>query len=250
MPLYDRFAAVYQRGPYPGYSLRMAELLPSLLLRINYHPVRLLDLACGEGSFAVTMAHQGMQVTGLDRSAAMLALARQRASTEGVEINWVVADMTAFSFSPGFHLVTCWFDSLNYVLELAGLRQVFSGVQRALRPGGLFIFDMNTIYGLAVGWTSQPTYIQQTSPELLELHRTQFDYDRLIARVTITVFQRQGEVWTRFDEEHLERGYPVEEVQACLEENGLQVLGIYGSLLELGEVKLDSGRAWFVAQKR
>jgi SAM-dependent methyltransferase len=249
MPPYGKFANVYHRGLYPSFAMRMAELLPALLIHFNCHPTHLLDMACGEGSFAAEMAHRGIQVTGLDRSAEMLSLARQRSIEERLEINWVQGDMTALGFKTGFDLVTCWFDSLNYVLAEDQLDHVFAGVQQALLPEGYFIFDMNTIYGLAVGWTRQTTYIQQDHDDLLELHRTQFDYDRSIARVNITVFQRQADSWVRFDEEHLERGFAVEQIQASLESFGLQVLGMYGNIIELTDIKPDTGRVWFVTQK-
>jgi SAM-dependent methyltransferase len=249
MSLYAKFAAVYHRGPYPTFALRMAELLPALLIRFDAHPTRLLDIACGEGSFAAAMARRGMQVTGLDRSEQMLDFARQRSADERLDIHWVPGDMTTLDFPPTFDLVTCWFDSLNYVMELADLEKVFSGVHHALLPDGLFIFDMNTLYGLAVGWTRQTTYVQQDFEDLLELHCTQFDYDRSIARVHVTVFERQDETWTRFDEEHLERGYPVEQIQVSLEAVGLQVLGMFGNITELTGVKDDTGRVWLVVQK-
>jgi SAM-dependent methyltransferase len=249
MSLYEKFAGVYHRGPYPAFALHMAEVLPIVLERFDCHPTRLLDVACGEGSFAAAMAHLGMQVTGLDRSAQMLAFGRQRSQTERLDIDWVEGDLRALPFSSSFDLITCWFDSLNYLLESEHLEQAFKGVRKALKPGGMFIFDMNTIYGLAVGWTRQTVYVQQDFPDLLELHRTQFDYDRLLARVTVTAFERQGEVWARFDEEHLEKGYPIEQIQYMLEESGLNVVGSFGNLVEMREVKPESARAYFVAQK-
>ena len=249
MSLYEKFAGVYHRGPYPAFALRMAEVLPVVLERFDCHPTRLLDIACGEGSFSAAMAHRGLHVTGLDRSKQMLAFGRQRSQTERLDIDWVEGNLRHLPFSSSFDLVTCWFDSLNYLLECEHLRQAFTGVQRALKPGGVFIFDMNTIYGLAVGWTRQAIYVQQDYPDLLELHRTQFDYDRLLARVTVTAFERQGDTWMRFDEEHLEKGYPVEEILSELENSGLQALGSFGNFLEMSEVKPESGRAYFVAQK-
>jgi SAM-dependent methyltransferase len=249
MPLYEKFAAVYHRGPYPTFALRMAEILPVVLVRFNCHPTRMLDIACGEGSFAAAMARGGLDVTGLDQSDQMLAFAQERAQLERLDIDWVRSDLRSLPFTPHFDLVTCWFDSLNYLLEIDHLKQVFEGVYRALKPGGLFIFDMNTLYGLAVSWTRQTTFVQQDFPDLMELHRTQFDYDRMLARVTITAFERQGDKWLRFDEEHMEKGYPVEHIQQALEESHLQVVGTFGNMLELTTVKNDTGRAWFVAQK-
>ena len=70
MPLYDQFAIVYQRGPYLQFSKGLAEsVLPEYLDDLGIKGKELLDVACGEGSFAVTMAKGGYQVTGIDLQA-------------------------------------------------------------------------------------------------------------------------------------------------------------------------------------
>jgi SAM-dependent methyltransferase len=232
-----------------AYSLRMAELLPAVLDRIGCHPQTVLDLACGEGSFAITQAKQGKQVTGVDASTRMLQIARIEAAEQGVKVQFVEMDMRNLDFTGTFDLVTCWFDSLNYLLELADLEKTFQGVEQALKPGGLFIFDMNTIYGLAVLW-QQPAYnIQQDTSEIIEIHRPAFDYDRATATVKITAFVQEGQAWQRIDETHQERGYPVAQLHDLLVACGFEVLACYGSLSDLSEPELDSGRIWFVVRK-
>ncbi len=53
MSIYERFAYFYAKGPYPQYSERMVELLPTVLERFAAEPQTILDLACGEGAFVV-----------------------------------------------------------------------------------------------------------------------------------------------------------------------------------------------------
>lgn len=149
--IYREFARFYASGPYPEYSRRMAELLPAVPERSGAKPRTLLDLACGEGTFAVLMAQQSLKVTGVDVSPEMLRFAREKAEEAGVELRFIEQDMRALSLPEKFDLVTCWYDSLNYLLEWEELAQTFADVARVLKPGGLFVFDMNTIYRLAVG---------------------------------------------------------------------------------------------------
>jgi len=249
MPIYNEFAFVYHLGPYTAYSLRMAELLPSLLEHFDYHPQSVLDVACGEGSFAINLAQTGKQVVGVDASARMLQIARIQAAEYGVKPQFIEMDMRSLDFSSTFDLVTCWFDSLNYLLELTDLEQTFLGVEKAIKPGGLFIFDMNTIYGLAVIW-QQPAYtIQQDTPELVEIHRSSFDYDQSTATVNITAFIQAEQGWQRMNEIHHERGYPLSQINALLAACGFEVLACYGDLADLSEPEPDSGRVWFVARK-
>ena len=153
MSIYQRFALFYQRGPYLRFSQELAEsVVPEYLDLINFHPVDLLDIACGEGSFAVVMAAAGYRVSGVDQSAEMIALARERARLASIQVDFSVEDMRNLQFVEEFDLVTCFFDSLNYLLTVRDLQAAFHGVFAALRPGGYFIFDMNTVHGLVVNW--------------------------------------------------------------------------------------------------
>lgn len=249
MSVYEKFAHFYAKGPYPQYSKRMAELLPTVLQRFGAKPQAILDLACGEGAFAVTMAKKGFQVTGVDLSSQMLQIAGECAKKEKVNVEFVLQDMRSLLFEERFDLVTCWYDSLNYLLELEDLEQTFTGVHSALKKGGLFIFDMNTIYGLAVNWQEHPWNVQQDTSELFEIHNPSYDFEKKIATLRITGFMKQGNDWIRIDEEHKERGYSLEEIRQCLRNADLKELACWGSLQEMSEPKPDSGRVWFIMQK-
>ncbi len=193
MALYDQFAAIYQRGPYIRFSQGLAEsILPEYLEELGCKPRKMLDVACGEGSLAVAMAKMGIKVTGIDQSAQMIALAKDRAKSAKVKADFMVEDMRSLPFEGEFDLVTCFFDSLNYMLSVADLQDAFVGAYRALRPGGFYIFDMNTIYGLAVDWMRQETYIQNETEDFIEIHRQEFDYENSIASMYVTVFRIRG----------------------------------------------------------
>ncbi len=246
---YDAFAYLYAQGPYRHYSQAMAELLQPALERFDYRPNTLLDVACGEGTFAVAMAQQGRQVVGTDLSAQMLELAQSQAAAKRARVEWVQANMARLPFRERFDLATCWFDSINYLLELDELEQMFAGVWRAVKPGGLYILDMNTIYGLAVKWQEFPTYVQQDTPHLFEVHRTAYDYEKGVAILRVTGFVRQGRRWLRIEEEHMERGYTIEQIRQSFSQAGWQELACWGSLREMRELVPESGRVWFVLRK-
>jgi SAM-dependent methyltransferase len=250
MNIYRRFAEIYTYGPYPGYSLTILDLLPPLFAQFGI-PTRgkLLDVACGEGSFSIAMAKEGWQAAGIDRSPEMIEFARQQALQAGVEVSFTVQDMR-LPFPPNrIDLVTCWYDSLNYLLSAADLGLLFQNVHAALRPGGIFLFDMNTIYGLAVGWQRSKCYIQQDASQVFEIHQTSYDYERQVASVHITAFIQQGDLWERVDEVHQERGYPLEQIQDSLASAGFEILAVFGSLRDLSAVKPDSSRVWILAKR-
>jgi len=250
MALYDRFASIYQRGPYLRFSQALAEAdLPDYLAEIGFEPSSLLDIACGEGSFAIGMAKRGHTVVGIDQSQQMIELARKNALQANIDVTFMVEDMRTLPQMRQFDLVTCFFDSLNYLLAVKDLHEAFANAYRVLRPGGLYIFDMNTIYGLAVDWMRQPTYIQNEAHDFLEIHRQSYDYENQIAAVEIIVFKQIGDLWERIDEIHEERGYPIADIQYLLSDIGFEILSIYGSLKKRSEVQTTSPRVWFIARK-
>ncbi|MCB2209276.1 class I SAM-dependent methyltransferase [bacterium] len=250
MPLYDQFAAIYKRGPYLRFSQGLVEsVLPDYFEEMGILPGDHLDVACGEGSLAVAMAGQGFNVTGIDQSAQMIELAQARAESGDAAVRFMVEDMRSLPFAAEFDLVTCFFDSLNYMLTVQDLRDAFAGAFRALRPGGYYLFDMNTVYGLAVDWMRQETYVHNETDDFLELHRQEFDYENLIAGMVVTVFQKKGEFWERFEEVHRERGYPIADIQFLLNAVGFEIVGMYGSLSKRTSVQHTSSRVWFAARK-
>jgi SAM-dependent methyltransferase len=250
MNIYRRFAQVYAAGPYPGYSLTLIDALPGVFKHFKIHtPGHMLDVACGEGSFAVAMAEQGWAAAGLDQSPEQLALARKLAERAGVHVYFRQGDMREPFELSGFDLVTCWYDSLNYLLDENDLARTFNHTTSALKPGGWFLFDMNTIYGLAVGWQRQKAFVQQDSAHVFEIHRPSYDFERQIATLQITAFLPQGELWERFDEIHQERGYPLETIQACLQQAGFESIEAFGSIREFTPPGPDSQRVWFAARK-
>ncbi len=250
MNIYRRFARIYAHGPYPGYSLTLLDALPGLFEHYNIPGRgRLLDVACGEGSFAVAMAQSGWQVTGIDQSAEMLQLAREHAKASGVEVDFRQGDMREPFDLAGYDLATCWYDSLNYLLTPANLAAAFANARAALKPDGWFVFDMNTIYGLAFGWQQKACYVQQDNLSVFELHRASYNFEEQIASLHMTAFEPVGEnKWERIDEIHRERGYPLKEIQSLLEEVGLKVVEVLGSIRDFSAPRPDSQRAWFLAR--
>lgn len=94
-----------------------------------------LDVGCGGGIEAIFMASQGFRTIGVDRSAAALEIARERASAAGVEVDWRQGDALALPVEPGS--VDLALDrGCFHVIARKRRRAYAREIARVLRPGG------------------------------------------------------------------------------------------------------------------
>lgn len=245
--IYYDYAPFYDGSGQLRFAVLMGQYLDELLVR---HPVagrRALDLACGTGTLALLLADAGWDVTGLDSSAAMLDQARAKAEnmvTPG-RVEFVQGDMrelrienaklkiekedrvsSLFSFfNSQFDLVTCVYDSLNYLLDERDLAACFEGVARVLAPGGLLVADMNTRYFLEYDW-GVCEVIEQAG--LVQITQTYFDPAVACSTMVLSGFAGDDELgYVRFDETHIERAYAPDSVERLLRSAGLEIEATY-----------------------
>ena len=250
MTLYGRdFAEVYSTYGYNEFSGRVAELLPRVLAKIRVRPRQVLDLPCGEGTFAVKMARRGYRTTGVDRSAAMLHLARRKAREANVNIRFIERDIRSLRFHEEFDLVTSWYDSLNYLLRLNDLRITFAGAFRALRPGGVFLFDMNTPGTLSKGWQRHPSFVEVDARDAFVVHRSTWDGRKGIATLKVTCFVFRDGRWSRIDELHRERAYALTQIRTCLGRAGFIELACWGSIRKMTPPRRGDRKYWVAARR-
>lgn len=248
MNLYKNFAYFYTKGPFI-FSERMVKFLPSILKKFRAEPNTLLDLACGDARFAVIMAKKGMLVTGVDGSVQMLKYAKERAKKAKVKIKFIHQKMQNLSIKDKFDLVTCWFDSLNYLLTKKELYKAFANVSKVLNEDGLFMFDMNTIYGLSVNWRKNSPAVIQDTKNIFEVHICSPVFKNNTVTLKIIGFLRKGKTWQQIEEIHRERGYKLGEIRKCLKKAQLRELACWGDIRKMVPPKRTSGRVWFVIQK-
>lgn len=228
----------------------MAEHLPTILRKFNTVSRTLCDIACGDGRFAVAMAEKGMIVTGVDASRSMLEYARRRARDARVSVRFVRQSMQNLHLASRFDLVTCWFDSMNYLLTVRDLYQAFKNVHRILSPNGYFIFDMNTLYGLQVVWKENSPCIIQDTPGHFEVHITLPETKKNITPLKIIGFRRRKATWRKMVEIHEERAYTLQMVRKYFQKAGFRERAAWGKIKRMTKPTKTSGRVWFVLQKR
>lgn len=212
---YDPFAFIYNQQ-WGDFAIRALPILEELALSHLPANASILDVCCGTGQLAAALSRRGYRVTGIDGSTEMLRYARRNAPTS----EFLLADARTFQLPPRFHAAFSTYDSLNHLLTLPDLTQAYECVAAALRPGGLFVFDLNTEEGYLAHWRASFGILED---EYACIVQSRFDQPSQTGTFGITMFFREpdeGVSWTRHDLTLTQRCYTPEEVTAALEKTG------------------------------
>jgi SAM-dependent methyltransferase len=216
-PPYSRYAEIYDRDQ-TYFSRETALYLPKLLKARGWYGQRILDLACGTGTLAVELARQGYDVWGVDLSADMLHQAERKAAQHKQTVQFRRQDMRQLQLPQQFDLVTCAYDSMNYLLELADIAAVCQRVHQHLDPGGIFYFDMNSLHALANVWGTKVEAEDDT--EMPYIWTATWDAEKQLSGLQATFFVRKGELYERISELHVTRAYPTADILRVMAEAG------------------------------
>ncbi len=251
VPPYTALANVYERAGFTRFSEEMTPRYLALAQEHDWAGRRVLDLACGVGVSAVWLATQNYRVTGIDSSAAMLRHAQARADRAQLIVDWQQGDIRKLELpADSVELAMCMFDSLNYMRSLRDLEAVFGGLFKVMAPGGMFVFDMSTIRGLAEKWGTGCHVVYDNEDDLMVLVRSSFNYESLTSTMRVGIHTANGDAWQRMEEIHVERAYPIQAVVALLERAGWRLIGIYDENFTPSDpVETAAYRAIFLSQR-
>ena len=103
---------------------------------------KILDLACGTGTFATMLKLKGYDVSASDLSEEIIEIANEKRKINRLDINFYVADMTNFRVDEKQDVITCFFDSVNFLKDKNEIKKLFNCVYSSLKENGYFIFDI------------------------------------------------------------------------------------------------------------
>ena len=225
---YDALAPVYDDLTAHHDHERWLAVLLGLAERHGLTGNRALDVACGTGKSFLPLLRRGYTVTACDLSPAMAARARRRGRGHGVRVE--VADMRRLpALCDGADLVTCLDDAVNYLLDPAQLRDALAGMRANLRPGGLLVFDVNTlatyraVFCEGVSWArGSDTYVSLGSPRPVEPGG--------VFETTLQAWRGEPGEGTLLAESHqVQRHHGAAEIELALGDVDLELLALYGS---------------------
>lgn len=193
-----------------------------------------LDLGCGTGVLTRMFAQDGFDVIGVDLSEEMLDIAKEAeyASDEPGGIIYLCQDMCELELFGTVGAVVSICDCLNYVLELDKIADVFKRVNNYLFPGGLFVFDFNTVhkYRDVIGNAT----IAENREQASFIWDNYYHEKERINEYALSVFVKDdceltdypegAEAYVKFSETHFQKGYTLEEIKWALGEAGLECL--------------------------
>ena len=191
------------------------------------------------------LAARGYDMIGADASEEMLGLAMQE---DPAGILYLLQDMREFELYGTVRAVVSVCDSMNYILEEEELRQVFALVNNYLDPGGIFIFDMNTVYHYREELGDRT--ICENREQASFIWENDFDPGRMINTYALTLFigETSG-LYRKYEELHMQRAWEQEEVVHLLGEAGLEVLAVYGEGTKEPPAA-DCARMYFIAREK
>ncbi len=238
---YDDFAWFYNRY----WSKRLVDQIfwtvDEYLLKRLKPGDHILDVCCGNGHLAALMSGRGFMVTGIDGSEAMLQFARENSPSS----RFHVADARSFTFDCPFQAAVSTCDSLNHVMTIEELTQVFANVYAVLRPGGYFLFDLNTEEGYKKYWNGQSG--GRAEKECVYVVKLDYDAGAQQGTFAATMFRLAGNRWIRSDVLLKQQYYPTEMVLRSLEKVGFNDIQVYDVEADLGVS--GTGRVMFVMRK-
>jgi SAM-dependent methyltransferase len=213
---YDDFNRRYQNTRWTGRLLERAE-------HAGLTGNRLLDVACGTGLSLIPMLRRKFDVTGCDISNEMLEIARSKVG-DLAELRQ--ADMRDLPVLGSFDLVWAVNDPMNYLLSVEELVACLQGMRKNLAPGGIIVFDINTLATYRTFFASELNVRvddrQLRWSGLVEPDRVQ---PEMIAEAQ---FETVGE--PESVHRHRQRHFPEEQVRDALDDSGLEAVEVSGEL--------------------
>lgn len=198
--------------------------LTQLFKKYEISGKRILDIACGTGTHSLMLSEKGYEVVGLDVSEKMLDEAKKKAANND-RIHFICKDMRMLDFEEEFDAII-FMSSISFLLTLDDIKKTLSGVNKALRSDGIFIFNFLPIYDTTE--KNEIEHVKEGNIEIWILHqglinRTEQTYDEkmtYIAKEDDKVRTYQG-----FDRTGLY--FPIDFVRYLETEGGPKIIGLH-----------------------
>ncbi|MCH7322178.1 class I SAM-dependent methyltransferase [Solibacillus sp. MA9] len=223
MNSYERFAEVYDELmvdiPYDQYVQWITRYAPATQFK------QLLDIGCGTGTLASMLHVAGYQVSGIDLSEDMLAVASARMAANGISMPLYAMSMDELDGFDNLDVAIIPIDSINYVKDEANVVETLKRIYASLRDGGQLFFDVHSLFKMDDIFLDGPftyddgkiTYVWHTEPG---------EFEHSVYHQMTFFIQTEGDLFERFDEEHFQRTFAYQQYEMWLTEIGFTSIEI------------------------
>lgn len=252
---YEEFAYTYDRlmntMPYKDWLHFVQESFD----RFGVKPISIVDLGCGTGNLTIPLAREGYQMTGIDLSEDMLAVAEQKAGEQVGQlrssraIRWLQQDLREWELGEPVDAAISFCDSLNYLLEEEEIADAFRQTFEGLKSGGLFLFDVHTPQQLFAYAEAQPFFLNED--DVAYIWTSELDEARVQILHELTIFVKEGGnkgLFRRIDETHEQRAYSLEWLEQMLLAAGFREVQVVADFT-WEQPSERTERAFFIAKK-
>ena len=248
MSMYENFARVYDtfmdNVPYEEWS----GYLIGLLKKEKIEDRLVLELGCGTGSMTQLLSAAGYDMIGVDNSEDMLEIAMEKKAESGLDILYLLQDMREFELYGTVRAVVSVCDSINYITEEEDLLQVFRLVNNYLDPGGIFIFDMNTVYKYQE--LLGDITIAENREDCSFIWENTYYEEEQINEYDLTLFlQQEDGLYRKYEETHYQRAFELDTIKKLLKRAGMKLEAVYGAFT-MEEPGDECERVYFVAREQ
>jgi cyclopropane fatty-acyl-phospholipid synthase-like methyltransferase len=208
----------------------------------------LLDIGCGTGTLAIQLAGQGFNVTGVDLSDEMLAVSASKLAETDQRITFVQQDMRQLQLGQTFPIATAFCDVINYLESFEDVKETFSSVYDHLDDGGLFLFDVHSVYKM--DHIFQGASFCSADPELSYIWECfEGAHEHSIEHELSFFVQEDNGFYRRYDETHKQRTFDKADYVLALEDAGFKLISVEGDFEE-GAPHEHAERLFFTAIKK
>ncbi|MEG1886691.1 MAG: class I SAM-dependent methyltransferase [Oscillospiraceae bacterium] len=242
---YEQFALFYDRLTIEVDYKARTDYLLSLFKKYDRLPTLCLDMACGTGGFTRELKASGMDVIGVDPCSSMLSVAHEKLPFDTLLLCQKADELELYGTVDG---AVCCLDSFNHITDYDELVRSLQRISLFLEPNRLLIFDVNTVYKHR-NILSGETFVYDMDDVYCVWQNSVCDKNNMI-NINLDFFEysQENESYFRSEESFCERAYDEQQLNAAVNEAGLETVAILGDLtFELP--KSDEQRVFYVTRK-
>lgn len=241
--MYGKFAGLYdplmKDVDYDRWAEYIASFLPEGSLRIA-------DCACGTGEITIRLAKMGYTLTGIDISEDMLRIAAEKARKSALKLPFICQNMAELQLHRPQDALVCACDGVNYLDSLEQVGRFFSAAYAVLKPNGLLLFDISSRHKLE-NVLDCNTFAEDDG-ERAYIWKNCYDPESRLISMELSFYEKQGELYRRFEESHIQRAHEEKELLSAMEKAGFDAAA-YGFLTRRQAAE-NCQRIQFIGRKR